>query len=245
MNTQEMSNTFDVLINSFATSAPFGQEASGYDLTVDEYDKSIYLTKAQEEEILDLYNGNNIYGEGFEGNEEIRRLLSSLVKTAQIEPIADTSNLKGISANSKFFTLPANPDPAVWVITYEAVNLGTPLACSNITTMDVYPTTQDEYHKIKKNPFRGSNKHRALRLDYSDTIVEIICSETVSNYYIKYLTWPAPIILTEIEDEDYYIHGEHSIHDCELPEALHQRIVERAVRLALQTKGKVNSKDSN
>lgn len=236
MNTQEMSNTFDVLINSFATLAHFGQEASDYDLTVDEYDKSIYLTKAQEEEVLELYRN------GFEENEEIRRLLAPLVKTMTIAP-ASGDTLKPISSNSTFFQLPTD----LWEITYESVT-PTTVPCSGIPSIDVYPVTQDEYHKIKKNPFRGPSLRRALRLDYNNELVEIVCSGDytgLSEYYVRYLKEPSPIILTEIEDEDYYIHGEHSIHDCELPEALHQRIVERAVSLALQTKGKVNSKDSN
>ena len=43
MTTQEFSNQFDVLMNSYATRPEFGHVDS---LAVDEYEKSIFLTKA-------------------------------------------------------------------------------------------------------------------------------------------------------------------------------------------------------
>ena len=50
-------------------------------LEFDEYEKSVFLTKAQEELVISIYDGKNLSGESFENTEEARRSLSSLVKT--------------------------------------------------------------------------------------------------------------------------------------------------------------------
>ena len=168
MTLEDFSSGFDTLVNSFSTSGSFGDTMP--DIRFDEYEKSLYLTKAQEEYTLSLYNGKNPYGEGFEATEELRRYLSPLVEEAVLIPI-ETSNGKplGVDSNSKFFTLPNGSGelPAVWFITYESVKVSDG-KCENMTTQDVYPVRQDEYHKLRKNPFRGANDRRALRLDLSE-----------------------------------------------------------------------------
>jgi hypothetical protein len=102
--------------------------------------------------------------------------------------------------------------------------------------MEVVPVRQDEFHKIKKNPFRGSNDRRALRLDLSEGNVEIVCKYPVSEYYIRYLKQLKPIILTQLDD-DTELRGEKTPMTSELPESLHLRILNRAVEMALQSRG--------
>ena len=51
MTTEEFSNEFDTLLNSY------GENPSTIEL--DEYEKSVFLTKAQEEIVIDLYSGKN------------------------------------------------------------------------------------------------------------------------------------------------------------------------------------------
>ncbi len=41
----------------------------------------LFLTNAQEEIVIDMYNGKNPFGDSFERTEEIRRYLSTLIKT--------------------------------------------------------------------------------------------------------------------------------------------------------------------
>jgi hypothetical protein len=50
-------------------------------VVLDEYEKSLFLTQAQEEIVINLYNGKNPYGDSFESTEELRRYLDELVKT--------------------------------------------------------------------------------------------------------------------------------------------------------------------
>ena len=78
MTNEEFSNEFDVLLNSHATSNLYGT-AQGIN-QLDEYEKSVLLTEAQESIVRDLYNGK-LTGEGFESTEEQRRNLDSLVNT--------------------------------------------------------------------------------------------------------------------------------------------------------------------
>ena len=76
MTVEEFSNSFDTLLNSYALTPNFGEETSKQTIALDEYEKSVFLTKAQEEIVLGLYNGKNPYGDIFEGTEELRRYLS-------------------------------------------------------------------------------------------------------------------------------------------------------------------------
>jgi hypothetical protein len=239
MTRENFSNGFDTLLNSYANAAQFGDAHAKADIALDEYEKSLFLTQAQEEEVLSLYNGKNIDRESFEATEELRRYLAPLIEEAELHPI-ETTNGKplGVDSNSKFFTLPEG----LWFITYEAAII-TDGKCEGTTTLDVYPVRQDEYHKIKKNPFRGANDRRALRLDLSEGNVEIISKYGVTSYYVRYLRKLSPIVLIDFGSE-ISVNGKSEATDCELPDILHQRILERAVMLALKAKG-IRSENNN
>jgi hypothetical protein len=224
MTTSEFSNEFDILINAF------GDSYDKNNLAFDEYEKSIFLTKAQEEIIIDLYNGKNPFGDSFEKTEEIRRYLSDLIKTYT------TTDKKvgytGLSKSSVFFELPDD----LWFITYESVNLKDDrLGCRSGENISVIPITQDEYHRIWKNPFRGTNERRALRLDLSGKIVEIVSKYNVESYLVRYLSRPVPIILTNLAD-DLSINDISIKTECELNPVIHRAILERAVKLAIISK---------
>lgn len=228
MTIKEFSDEFDTLINSFGIQARFGVEP----ITFDEYEKSVFLTRAQEELVLSLYNGKNIKEEAFENTEELRRYLSNLVAENKLSPITNTNGMVlGISSTSKFFTLPSD----LWFITMESVTTSNK-KCGSTVTLKVYPVKQDEYLNLKNNPFRGANSRRALRLDLSEGNVEIICKYNVEAYYVRYIKKAPPIILIDLPD-DLTINGESKVSECTLHEALHQKILELAVRMALQIKG--------
>ena len=231
MRIEDFSSGFDNLLNSYATTADYGSTDNPVSIELDEYEKSLFLTKAQEEEVLSLYSGKNAYKEGFEQTEELRRYLSPLIKEASISPISTTNgNPLGMESTSKFFTLPQD----LWFITYESVALEED-KCNN-KILEVYPVRQDEYHKIRKNPFRGANNRRALRLDLADGVIEIISKLGIKSYYVRYLRKLKPIILCNLVDENS-IDGYNTPSNSEVHESLHQRILERAVIMALQSRG--------
>lgn len=250
MTTEEFSNGFDTLVNSYSTSLAFGYEDTRT-ITFNEYEKSIFLTKAQQEVVINLYNGKNIYGDSFELTEELRRYLDGLVKTevyngedkSQENPKGKETNptlLNNASSESSiFFKLPKD----LAFITMEQVTYGDEeLGCFNGHRVNVYPVTQDEYARVKDNPFRGPTRYKAIRLDYGDSIVEIISKYGVSKYLIKYLAKPTPIVLINLPD-DLSIEEVSEKTECTLNSILHQTILERAVALAIQSKqlGSVNT----
>lgn len=241
MTLEEMSNLMDVYLNSQGTKTAFGNELSTTNVALDEYEKSVLLTKAQNDIVLGLYNGLNVQGDSFETTEEARRYLADLVEEDNLLPIKTLNgSMLGIDSNSKFFTLPDD----VWFITYESVKLSEGERCAEGSILDVYPVTQDEYHRIKRNPFRGANKRRALRLDLSEGIVEIVCKYKVKSYYIRYMRKLNPIILTDLMG-GLSIEGLHTRVECELHESLHHKIVDRAVTLAQSVKVRQTTKSDS
>lgn len=232
MTIQEFSNAFDTLLNSYDTQSQFGEQASKREIVLDEYEKSFYLTKAQEEVVVNFYNGNNPYGNSFESTEEMRRYLESLVKT-KVYSTEEKVNGTGVSSSSVFYRLPED----VAFITMEQVTYeDEALGCYSGSTATVYPVTQDEYSRIKNNPFRGPTRYKAIRLDTGNNTVELVSKYKIGEYLLKYLSRPEPIILEDLPN-DLTIDGKGEHSECKLNSILHDTILERAVQMALQAKG--------
>ena len=233
MTLTDFSNAFDTLLNSYSQSVQFAENASRIDIRLDEYEKSLFLTKAQEELIINLYAGRVFPGKGFEATEELREYLSPLIKSTELTP--DTP----VEGKLTTFTLP----PDVWEIVYESLDVSGK-KCVEDTSLDVYPVTLDEYNRIKKNPFRGVNDRKALRLGPAQGKVELDSKFTINKYYIKYLCEPDPIILTNLPD-GLEIEGVSVATECKLPSSAHRMILELAVQNVLQTRGYVGNKTSD
>lgn len=220
MTNPEFSIEFDILYNNISSNKAPG---------LNEYEKSVFLTKAQEQIVTELYSGRNTTYSSFEETEEQRRYLNPLVKTEICKSLFGPPN--SITKKSHNFTLPED----LLYITYEVCNN------SSMEEVSVYPVSQDELSKIINNPFRGPSKNRVLRLDSGtssinkeDRSVEIISTDTIAIYKIRYIRKPNPIILTDLED-DLSINGISEESECELDSSLHRTILDRAVALALQT----------
>lgn len=235
MTTEEFSNAFDTLLNSYRLNSDFGEQTAKQDIVLDEYEKSVFLTQAQHDLVLSYYNGHNNEGKSFEKTEELRRYLANLVSDDMIDPMAeDDEEYHRISNHSKYFYLPDD----LWFITYEAIQVKSN-DCHNGQFIDTIPVTQDEYSRIKDNPFRGANDRRALRLDIGEGNVEIVSTYSDYTYYIRYITKLNPIILTDLPD-GLSIDGEKTKQECQLHEALHQEILQRAVLAAIRSKQTVS-----
>ena len=214
MTTEEFSNEFDTLVSSYSNGVWF-----------DEYEKSVFLTKAQESVITGLYNGSI---DSFEDTEEVRRYLNTLVKTWDSTEYKDDGT--GFNdSNSIIIELPED----VWYITYEYIITNTGIEIL------VVPTPQDELYKTKNNPFKGPNRRRALRLDCGNNRIEILLTpqykDDFNHYKMGYLSKPSPIILTDLT-EGLYINNENKKTECKLHSAIHRTILENAVRMAISSK---------
>lgn len=221
MTPSEFSDEFDVLLNSHSQANQFGEAQSIIEL--DEYEKSVFLTEAQEQIVKELYKGYPL-GNSFEKTEELRRSLDSLIKTARLSPIASQQGL----GYSIMFELPED----VWFITYESAMLDDDSAgCINGTELQVIPMTQDEWNRASRNPFRKPSRRKAIRLDSGNLLVELISEHNLGTYIVRYLSRPKPIILEDLEGLS--INGQTDKTECELNSVTHRAILERAVQLAL------------
>ena len=227
MTPQEFSDSFDTMLNSYYVGKAINTPSPLLPLAFDEYEKSLFLTQAQDDYVISIYSGKNQSRDSFEVTEEIRRYLSPLIVEGTLSP-------EETERKHPVFSLPDN----LWFITYESVDISNG-KCTGHTSLEVVPTSQDEYHRVKNNPFRGANDRRALRFDLSDNRVEIVSKYDISSYNIKYLRKPYPIIREDISPLS--INGEHaplnSDSACELHEAAHQKILEMAGLLAVRSRG--------
>src|SRR5574344_416482 len=230
MTTEEFSNEFDTLLNSYSVISKFGKGENPSTIELDEYEKSVFLTKAQEEIVIDFYSGKNPLEDSFEKTEEIRRYLSDLIKT--YTTTEKKTGYVGLSKTSIFFELPED----LWFITYESAGLeDSRLGCMNGKEISVIPISQDDYFRISGNPFRGSNKRRALRLDNGNGIVEIVSEYNIDKYLVRYIAKPDPIVLTDLPD-NLSINKISKKTECKLNPVIHRAILEKAVKLAILSK---------
>lgn len=222
MTNKEFSDGFSTLLNSFGITP---------NITLDEYEKSTFLTNAQEQLIIDIYSGRNvIYGKSFEQTEELRRYLSNLVET--YETSTKVTGKLGLSKDSVFFEIPQD----TWFITYEVALLkDSRLGCLDGIEASVVPLPQDDLYRAKDNPFRGPSKDRVLRLDIKSDLAELISKYNVDKYLMRYVSQPTPIILVDLPD-GLSINGISTESECELNPVVHRAILERAVQLAIISK---------
>lgn len=222
MTNKEFSDGFSTLLDSFGITP---------NITLDEYEKSTFLTNAQEQLIIDIYSGRNvIYGKSFEQTEELRRYLSNLVET--YETSTKVTGKLGLSKDSVFFEIPQD----TWFITYEVALLkDSRLGCLDGIEASVVPLPQDDLYRAKDNPFRGPSKDRVLRLDIKSDLAELISKYNVDKYLMRYISQPTPIILVDLPD-GLSINGISTESECELNPVVHRAILERAVQLAIISK---------
>lgn len=237
MDLNQFSAQFDVLADSYRRFKDFDRKDAIDSLDFNEFDKSCFLTDAQEDLIREYYSGRGI-SDAFEETEETRRALAELVIHEEIT-VSDADASSVLTNHSYVFDLPSD----LWYIVYEGavLDLAGSDACEEALNgigegAVIIPARYDELHYLLNNPFRGPKGNRVLRLDKSGNQVELISiSHPVAKYVIRYITQPSPIILVNLP-ETLNIRGENTATECQLPTQLHQVILERAVANAVRSK---------
>ena len=227
MNVQEFSNSFDTLLQPYIAKDSFNEQNN---LAFDEYEKSIFLTKAQEQIVLELY-------QELEQSEEVRKYLSNLIRTDNYVPIGEQDETL-INNNFKSYKVEISND--ILFMIYEQCTLSDENNCINNKIVSVVPTIHDDLDKVLKNPFKSPNSRKVIRLDF-DNKIELISKYSISNYKVRYLKKPNPIILVALEDNLSINNGDTKVSNGETNPILHERIVQRAVQLAVQSKVKSNN----
>ena len=227
MNVQEFSNSFDTLLQPYIAKESFSEQNN---LAFDEYEKSIFLTKAQEQIVLELY-------QKLEQSEEVRKYLSNLIKPDNYVPVEEQDETL-INNNFKSYKVEISND--ILFMIYEQCTLSDENNCINNKIVSVVPTIHDDLDKVLKNPFKSPNSRKVIRLDF-DNKIELISKYNISNYKVRYLKKPNPIILVALEDNLSINNGDTKVSNGETNPILHERIVQRAVQLAVQSKVKSNN----
>lgn len=225
MDIQELSNLFDTLLQPSIVKDNFGEQNT---LAFDEYEKSIFLTKAQEQIVLELY-------QELEQSEENRKYLSNLIKTGNYVPVGEKDETL---INNTFKSYKVEISNDILFMIYEQCTLSDENNCINGRIVSVVPTIHDDLDKVLKNPFKSPNNRKVIRLDF-DNKIELISKYNISNYKVRYLKKPNPIILVKLEDLN--IDKKQEVSNGETNPILHERIVQRAVQLAVQSKVKSNN----
>jgi hypothetical protein len=246
MTIEEFSNGFDTLLNSYKYKAEFGEQSSIGDINLDEYEKSIFLTQAQDKIVKSYFAKTlNSTGEGFDDSTRRQLDFSSLITVKELKTKAEGAT-------------PFN-DHGI-VISFE--DLGNvaetqyknkPLFIINekVSTTDksyvVIPINYRDYDRMMSRAYSEPLKRQAWRLFEADsntlnTQVELILRTDASefkSYKVRYIRRPRPIVLVDLTDTDneLSIDGIQEPTECELNPIVHSEILEEAVRLALISKG--------
>lgn len=225
MTTQEFNTEFDVLYNNIASNGAPG---------INEYEKSVFLTKAQNELIKAYFlKVSNKLQSGYDDNALQQTNFSNLIvlKTYQNNDLEEAKYSS--IANSKSVVMPKN---SLFILNEQLLVTDTN---NKNKTLIVVPINGDAYSRLLSKPFKRPLKNQAWRLDvnmesteneqYADLIPT--AGTTIKGYQIRYVKKPTPIILTTLED-GITIDGEFEEMTCKLNPILHQEVLQRAVELA-------------
>ena len=215
MTNLEFSNEFDILYNNITSNqAP----------PLDEYEKSVLLTAAQEDICKAYFNPKSSpLQEGFDDSQLRQVDFSELIN---IESCKEVQGL-GINKSSKFYELPKQE---IFMVISEILNVNT-----NQQRI-IVPIHYKEYERLMKKPYKFPLKSQAWRMFVNSKdgkLSEIITNinDKVDSYIIKYVKKPTPIILLDLED-GLTIQGESKSTECKLSKTIHRDILNRAVILA-------------
>lgn len=156
MTTQEFSNEFDVLYNNIMSN-----QAPG----LDEYEKSIFLTKAQEELVRDYFNSRNVKNaQGFDDNQKRQYDFSTLLSSITLPDFIDTYEALSVfneviyntifDSRAKIYIAPSD----LFLVINESIE------DSAKRRYSVLPISYDEYNRLMLKPYGFPLKRQAWRI---------------------------------------------------------------------------------
>ena len=210
------------------------------------YHISLFLTRAQEQLVKNyLSPDTNKTGDGFEATERRRRHLNFLLNKQTflfsngvvVDPIISGSvsyNIKGLN---------------ILRIVQEHLVLANNLKCRGSNFMKVVPVLHDEVDDAVYNPHRKPNQYQAWRIDAGSVsstteYIEIASAFPYTEYHIRYIVRPQPIIVGTLPPSAPTIDGQSTVQTSLLPDTFHSEIVSRAVTNALARLGDPNIQSS-
>ena len=214
MTNLEFSSEFDISYNSvMGNTAP----------PLDEYEKSVFLTTAQEQIIKNYFNPKgNKYQEGFDDSQKRQLDFYKLVEYGE----GNKTTSKSFDSRGVMFELPSN----ILLILSEVIKT------NKGNKRQVVPIHFEEYNLLMNKPFKYPLKNQAWRLltNAKGITAELIAgpNEDITEYKLRYVKRPSPIILVDLDEYGMTIDGIEKYTECELDPILHREILDRAVELA-------------
>lgn len=251
MTNEEFSNTFDTLINSYNSEAAFGNAASFRDISLDEYEKSVLLTQAQDIVVKSYFDRTlNSQGQGIDDSSRRQVDFSSLIKVATLSP--STSSTTAFDDRGILYDMPKDSGASVSNVLFilNEKLLFTP-STGNSKNFVIVPISYREYDREMSKPYAQPLKKQAWRLfqnSSSDVTLqteliprwnykkEVDESKGSFKYKIRYIKRPRPIILEDLPD-GLQIDGVSTTSTCELNPIIHMDILTKAVEIAVSTRG--------
>lgn len=229
MTVVEFSDQFDVLYNNITSNAAPG---------LNEYEKSVFLTKAQDEVVKNYFNarskGNNPQ-QGYDDSAKRQADFSALMYT---EDCGKVSGYQKINKNSTMYQFPSDM--------FIAINESVETTKGKI--LQVIPLRYDEYTRLMSKPFKRPLKNQVWRIVSTGSsdrkVVELIANveDTIASYIIRYIRTLKPIILADLDG--LTINGYGSTQECELDPMMHEELLQRAVEIAKAAWVASNSNDN-
>ena len=260
MTTQEFSNTFDTLLNSYNSQGMFGEQASRGEIVLDEYEKSVLLTQAQDIIVKQYFEGGGVNG-GFDDSARRQVDFSNLITVEEItkeeNPVLTPYDERSLIYKTPAVNIGTEQAPVyrakVLYILNEKIVVSTIIG--ETTTKRQYvvvPINYKEYDRQMSKAYAQPLKKQAWRLfqdggtsalDLYSEIIPVensITSGEIPKYKIRYIRRPQPIILTNLDfttQADLEIDDIKTVSECELNPILHMDILNKAVELAYSTRG--------
>lgn len=235
MTTQEFSNSIDTLLNSYSIPAEFGDTSSKYDIVLDEYEKSMFLTQAQDI-IVKTYFDGTVTGLG--ADDSIRRQIdfSNLITVYKTSTTKDPDSYddRAVIAN-----LPSN---LLFMLNEKLTVTSGGLSKLYV----VKPISYEEFDRNMAKAYAQPLKKQCWRLfeDGNTTglkaeiipIDGVLAAGDSAEYKIRYIRRPKPIIVADLSATGLDIDGENGISECELHPVIHSDILMKAIELILSTR---------
>ena len=162
LNVNEFSQEFDILYNNIASN-----QAPG----LTEYEKSVFLTKAQDEIIKNYFtskpNGNK-YQEGIEGSSKRYSDFSCLITVKTIPTSTTAADSNTIDSRGKIIKLPTNLMISLnesFIVDFNVVDKqGMKIKAISNDRYQVIPVTLTEYQRLMSKPSNDPLKRQVWRL---------------------------------------------------------------------------------
>lgn len=220
MSEEEMDNMFDVLYNNITSNQAPGLNA---------YEKSVFLTKGQDEILKNYFNPKskgNTTQDGFDGNAK-RQVDFSMLTSVETKSSGFENPLFDTRENTKSVGLPSKLMFAINEVVEVTRN-------NKQVILQVIPIKFDEYSRLMCKPYKRPLKYQAWRLTNNNISnkadIVIGPSDILTKYTIRYVRRPNPIIVSDLDG--LTIEGKSTASKCELDPILHEEILQRAVELA-------------